>query len=463
MSLPAPYPHQVRAREGVVAAYRAGARNIGLVLPTGAGKTYCATDICRGAMAKGRRALTLAHTEELVDQMAESLRRLGQRVGVVKAGRPSDPTAPMQVASVQTLVARPECMPPADILIADEVHHYVARTYQAVLGRYPSLELLLGLTATPQRADGKPLGTSAGGVLQTLVVPTSVAELQRTLRPDGHPILVPCRVIGPAAPQTELWREPLEGLRQFGCRADGTLRPTILFFATVEEARACARAAVARGMRAACVDGKTDEAERREAVEAYASGRLDLLTNVMVLTEGFDAVRTEVVGVARGCTAESTWLQMIGRGLRSSPATGKRDCLLIDYRGLTWKHGLAEDARSYSLDGKAISRTELDPITQCAGCGGVFRRAETMRGCPRCGVTLPARPRKATKVRETETVEISAARVSATRAQQVEALRRMLGEAHAKGWKPTAAPMRFKDRFGYWPSKALMSAARGAA
>lgn len=468
MTLPAPFAHQLRALEGVRAAYRRGARRVGVVLPTGGGKTYAATLIVRGAMAKGRRVLWLAHTEELVDQAAASLRRLDHRVGVIKAGRPSDPTAPIQVASVQTLVSRPQELPPADILIPDEVHHYVARTYQAIASRYDAAELILGLTATPQRADGKPLGVEHGGILQELVVPTSVAELQRTMRPDGHPILVQCRVIGPASEQRELWKDPLTALRDHARRADGTWRPSILFCASVDEAKALAAEATRAGIRAACVDGDMRPDLRLAAIEAYSSGALDLLTNVMVLTEGFDAVRTEVVGVARGCTAESTWLQMIGRALRASPDTGKRDALLLDFRGFSYRHGLAEDDREYSLDGRGIRRTgEVDPIRQCPSCAAVFRPAEAQRACPRCSMPFTVRRRERARVRASETVEITADRVQVTRARQVSALAGILRQAEAarragRPWKDTAIGMRYQGIFGHWPSKAVLDEARAA-
>ena len=468
MTLPRPFDHQLRAVEGVRAAYRRGARRVGVVLPTGGGKTYMATLVVRGALAKGRRVLWLAHTEELVDQAAASLRRLEHSVGVVKAGRPSDPTAPIQVASVQTLVARPQELPPADILIPDEVHHYVARTYQAIASRYAEAELILGLTATPQRADGKPLGVEHGGIIQELVVPTSVAELQRTMRPDGHPILVQCRVVGPSSEQRELWKTPLVGLRDHARRADGSWRPTILFSASVAEAQSIAAEARAAGIRAACVDGEMRSEDRLAAIEAYSSGALDLLTNVMVLTEGFDATRTEVVGVARGCTAESTWLQMIGRALRACPESGKRDALLIDYRGFSYRHGLAEDVREYSLDGRGIRRaSEVEPIRQCPSCAAVFRPLASTRVCPRCSMPMTVRRRPATRVRETDTVEITASQVRVTRQRQVAVLASILRQADAaraagRPWKDTAIGMRYRGVLGHWPPPAIVAEARAS-
>jgi len=450
MTLPAPYAHQTRTVEAVKRAYREGARSIVVVIPTGGGKTLTATMVAGGGRAKGRRVAWLAHREELVDQGAASLARLGVRVGVVKAGRAADPEAPIQVASVQTLHARPAELPPADIVVVDECHHATAATWRALLARWPKLELVLGLTATPERGDRTPLGRSSGGVFEALVSETSVAELQRTARPDGHPILVPCRVIGPAKPQRELFRDPVEGLLQFGRNSAGRLRPSILFAASVPEAEAAAEAARRRGIRAASIDGSTPSEERRRSLEAFAAGELDLLTNVFVLTEGFDSPRAEVCAIARGCSASSTFLQMVGRVLRSSPETGKRDALLIDYRGLSYQHGLVEHARSYSLDGKAITCSAGDGprAFQCPRCSGVFAPAER---CPYCQA-LQLRPRERQATRRTEAVAITKTHDESYLRGYFDQLR---SEARAKGHKPGWVGYRFQARFGFWPKWAM--------
>lgn len=447
MSLPPLYPFQQRAIDGVKHAYGEGARRIVLVLPTGAGKTRTSTEIVGGAIRKGRRVLFLAHRGELVSQASESMSRLGVDHGVVMAGRPASPHAPIQVASVQTLVARPDSLPPTDIIVVDECHHAVAATWHALLGRYPTPELILGLTATPERGDRKPLGESSGGVFQKLVSVTSVGELQRTLRPDGHPILVPCRVVGPAQYQDELFRAPIDGLLEFGRNAAGKLRPSILFAGSVEESTKIAGEANARGIRAAAVDGSMKPSARKAALDAFASREIDLLVNVFVLTEGFDVPATEVCAIARGCAAVSTFMQMVGRALRSSPSSGKRDALLIDYRGLSHVHGLVDEERTFSLDGRAISRAEKIRLQQCVACGAVFAPAAK---CPGCGTEMPRMARSGQKVRRTEAVSISRDNVTPTATKRA-FFDRVLAEAQQKGWKPGAVGMRFRARFGHWP------------
>lgn len=461
MRLPPAYAHQTRTLDAVRRAYLEGARRICVVAPTGGGKTWIGSAVVDGGIRKGRRVLWLAHREELVDQAAASLSRLGVPHGVIKAGRPAAPDAPIQVASVQTLVARPHELPPADLIVADETHHAVAATWRALLGRYPSPELVLGLTATPERGDRKPLGEASGGVYQRLVAVTSVAELQRTARPDGSPILVPCRVVGPRAYQQELFRSPVDGLVEFARGADGRLRRSILFAASVEDAERIAAEACSRGIRAASVDGKLATAERRARLQGFARGELELLTNVMVLTEGFDVPATEVCAIARGCAASSTFLQMVGRALRSSPETGKREALLVDYRGLSHVHGLVDEDRTYSLEGRAISRPEKTPLRQCPRCGAVF--APTPK-CPGCGAPTLAAPRERQRVKRAEAVELNRDTVTPM-SQRRAAFDRLVETARARGYKAGWVGVQFKNRFGMWPPwpVAVGAAQKGAA
>lgn len=449
MPLPTPYAHQTRSVHAVRAAWSQGARRICLVLPCGAGKTITASMIVEGAIAKGRRVLWLAHREELLSQAAVPLAEVGVPFGLIKAGRPTQPRAPIQIASVQTLHSRPELLPPdISIVISDECHHDKATTRQALFGRYDRdrLELVLGLTATPERGDRQPLGEKSGGIYQHMIVGATVAELQKTMRPDGHPILVPMRVVGPSRPTKNLFRAPIDGLVEFGRRADGSLRPAILFLSSLEESREANDDACRRGIRSAHVDGSTNDVERERTFDRLKRGELDLVCNVMIATEGFDAPRVEVIGVARGCSAASTWIQMIMRAARSSPSTGKRDGLLIDYRGFSHVHGLIQEPREYSLEGRAISRGEKVELRQCPKCASVFAPAPT---CPDCGHVM-AVVRSRARVTKTDAVEITPDMITSPSAKR-ETFDRLCREAAEKGWKPAAVGMRFKARYGHWP------------
>lgn len=456
--------HQAHAIASLREAYLRGVRAAVLVMPCGSGKTRTGTEFFDHSLRKGNRMLWLAHREELVDQAVKSLVELRgeSHVGVIKAGRAENTTAPIQVASTQTLHKRPQSLPEGiSIIASDECHHDKAQTREALFGRFPNRKFTLGLTATPERGDGQPLGIKAGGLYEHMVIGATVAELQQTMRYDDEgrclgPILVPFRVVGPKRYQRELFEEPIAALFKYGRRADGRMRPAIFFASSLKASEELARAARARGIRAAHVDGETDEDVRSGIFKALKEGRLDLVTNVLVATEGTDIPNVEVVGVGRGCSAASTWIQMVMRGGRASPHTGKRGALLLDFCGHSHVHGLMEEERRYSLDGRAIDRVEKIPLRQCISCASVFKPAPK---CPACGMVMGVE-RQATKVKKSEAVEITKDNITPIwRKRQI--FDDLCRQARAGNWEPKAVGVRFKKKFGHWPQWPIPS--KGAA
>ena len=146
-------------------AIAAGKRRPLLVAATGAGKTVIAAEVIGDYMTEGNRVLILVHRRELVAQMSVKLHAAGIDHGIIQAGHPSRPGAMVQIASIQTLHARAVRStrlepPPANLVVVDEAHHARARTYQQIVNLYPDA-ILLGMTATPCRSDGRGLGTSS--------------------------------------------------------------------------------------------------------------------------------------------------------------------------------------------------------------------------------------------------------------------------------------------------------------
>lgn len=441
--LPPPRPYQTRTVDAVRDAWRAGKRRILIVLPTGGGKTQVATMIAQGGLARGRRALWLAHREELVEQGATSLRRLGVSVSTIQADRGvTVRDAPFTVASVQTLAARPDLVPDADIIFLDEAHHVVSKTWRSVVARYPRPELVVGLTATPERSDR----TALGDLFDHLVVGATPKEL------TALGVLVPLRIQAPSEYVKDLSDDPVKVVVERCRRPDGSMRSTVVFTETVEAAKAQAAALVARGIRAACVDGAMRVDDRRRVLADFAVGRIDVLTNMMVLTEGWDAPIAECCVLARGCGSPSTYLQIVGRILRSRP--GKTEAVLHDLRGVVWQLGRPEADRIYSLEGKAIRLVEKPRLRQCPACGSVHE-ADAFVGvskstCPSCGFTLPPMPRPVQRIRPRAMSEVGDVPLETAGVRRAY-FDRLVAQAQAGGWKPGAVGMRFKARFGSWP------------
>ena len=213
ISLPPLRPYQVRARDDMRrAAARARRRlrrqGVGVlaVAPTGAGKTIIALEVARGAIEREHSVLWLAPRAELVDQPVAKLASYGwHSVRVVKAGVRGDPSAPITVASIQTLVAR-EYAPPADVVIFDEARHYVADQWGEIAARYQGA-VRIGLDATPVRADMSPLGD----LFDELVHVASVTELQALWdETEGREGLVRAKYFAPATYQKDLAQHPVD-------------------------------------------------------------------------------------------------------------------------------------------------------------------------------------------------------------------------------------------------------------
>jgi superfamily II DNA or RNA helicase len=420
--------YQVRAIDLVRGEYRRGRRAVLLVLPTGAGKTATASQLIAWAVARGRRCLFLVHRREIVLDTHRRLVAAGVACGVVMAGEASV-DAPVQVCSVQTLVAR-EQHPPADLLVWDEAHHCAAETYREIRAQYPSA-WHLGLTATPERSDGAPLGDA----FEALVAPISVAELVEA----GH--LAPIDVIAPPTRlQSAIGATPADAWREHGGG-----RPAVVFTGTIAESRECVAAI---GERAAHIDGSTPRRERDEILRRFERGDLDVVSNCAVLTEGWDSARAEVCVLARGCGSLPVYLQTIGRVRRTGGNAAKR-CLLLDLAGAAHEHGMPDEDREWSLtEGQAKRRSDREALSTCLHCGAVARYASRGARCRRCGQPWPEAERV-----EVRRQQLAAVVASSTRREREAELERLRQIARARGYKDGWIGVRFKEKFGFWPRR----------
>jgi superfamily II DNA or RNA helicase len=335
--------------------------------------TVIAAAVVKGAIDLGNRVLFLAHRSELLDQTVRKLASGGiHDVRLIKAACDlGSPVAPVTVASVQTLTRWVGRMPKADLVVFDEAHHVVADTWQSIADSY-STARLLGLTATPQRADGKPLGD----VFDSLVVGSTVKELTAL----GH--LVECRTWAPPSKlgTGELGMTPLESYQRFG----GGDR-AVVFCTTLEHARATEAEFVAAGIPCGVVHGGLAGVLRSDVLKRFETGELRVVLNVYVLTEGWDQPLCSVAIIARRPQHAGTFLQMVGRVLR--PAPGKTHAMLLDLCGSVHDHGLPSDDRDFTLDGKGIVKSDRMALRQCPTCGGVYEG--TSPTCAICGCEMP--------------------------------------------------------------------------
>ena len=429
-------PYQVQAINEAREHILAGRKSVLVVLPTGSGKTRCAAEFVTRHLSgdPSRRVLWLAHRAELIDQAATRIHRDGiaerdirRIVGGKSLGYPD---ARVTVASIQTLVAR-NLTPASTLVVFDEAHHFVAREYGRIASAYGDA-IRIGLTATPERADWTPLGD----LFNAMVAPISVAEL------TTMGVLVPCDVIAPDYQDRSLAESPVEAYQKFTPQGRA-----VVFCQTVDHARQVATEFTAAGLSAAAVDGGTRSDVRARMLDDFQHGRVRVLVNCMVLTEGWDAPCADTCILARGVGSVSMYLQTVGRVLRSFP--GKDKATLIDLRGAVHQWGMPDDEREYSLEGRGISskKEKVEPITKCNNCGAVFRYGPT--SCPRCGFAIAKRATQ---------IEIDGRGVKKMERAQVYSCTQkrdyfdaMCRNARTHGYKPGWIAHRFKAKFGHWP------------
>lgn len=355
-------PYQTDAIEAVFKAWEEGMTRPAIVLPTGAGKTVVFSALIKefrdtaSAEASpfkgiGSRAIVLVHRDELADQAMAKIHAVAPHltVGKVKA-ETRQVMADVMVCSVQTL-ARGTALKqiraaeqahrsgPVGLIITDECHHAAAPSYGKVYDAFPDA-LQLGVTATMARGDGVGLGT----VWEDVVYSRSILWMMS----KGY--LAPVKAVRvelEALDMSEVKRSRGDyaagdlGRAMLEAESDKAIpraykqhaadRPGIVFTPTVATAQATADAMNAAGIVTAVISGETARAERSQIYDDFRHGRIQVLSNCMVLSEGFDEPRAEVAVIARPTQSAPLYTQMVGRVLRPFP--GKESALVLDLVG----------------------------------------------------------------------------------------------------------------------------------
>jgi DNA repair protein RadD len=446
-----------------------GRRKVLLVAPTGSGKTVIASEIIRRAVAQYRTVLFLAHRREIILQASAKLTANGVRHGIIMSGVEPRPMESVQVASIDTLHVRgvrssAMPLPPADLLVFDEAHRARGRTREQLIGLYPNAALL-GMTATPCRGDGRGLGN----IFDTMIECPQVADL------IVGGFLVKSRVYAPVDPDLRGVRtqqgDYVVGQLERRMNTDslvgdivehwlkyGERRRTVVFAVGVEHSFHIKNELVQAGVRAEHLDGETPIAARAEILARLASGETEVVTNCMVLTEGWDMPAVGCCILARPTKQMGLFRQMIGRVLR--PADGKPDAIILDHSGAVYRHGLPEDHIEWTLavDRRAVNpaqvkreRGEAPKLRECPGCKAVMYAPP----CGACGWQPQPRAR-AVDFEDGELGLVTNGRAVAVDYDQAEKDRwhAMLRHiAQERGYNPGWVGHYFKQKFGHWPTR----------
>lgn len=396
-------PYQEQMIADVRAAMREH-RNILLQAPTGAGKTAITVFMMSRAAAVGRRAYFLVHQNELLSQTSRALWRQKLEHGMIAAGRAGTPL-PAQVASIQTLIRRIDRYPEPDLIIIDEAHRAAAKTYRDIIAAWPNARVI-GLTATPQRTDGKPLDVS----FDHIVHGPSICDLIEQGYLCRYELFAPPSAIDLTGVKTQMGdyaRDDLaaamdkptitgDAVAHYMTHARG--KRCVVMCVTIEHAEHVAAQYRGAGVAAEVIAGHMTDVHRTDVLERLERGTLHVIASVQLLVEGVDIPGIEVVQWLRPTKSLVIWMQGNGRGLR--PAPGKSHLTILDHVGNSLIHGLPDEDREWSLAGRdkrprASSEQDVK-ICQCKKCWIVFRPGPTQ--CPSCGEPVAAPSRQIEQV-----------------------------------------------------------------
>lgn len=381
-TFPTPRPFQLTAHEKLRQGFRDGHKNQLIMAPTGAGKTYLGLRICNEAIQRGKKAVFLCDRTTLINQTSESADGYGlKNHGVIQANHwRRRPQELLQIASAQTLGKR-GYWPQLDVLVVDEAH-----TQLKVWTEYAmtSGAAVIGLSATPFSAG-------LGKIFSNLINATTMHDLTES------GVLVPMRIFSCTKPDMKdaatsggEWTEKAAEERELKIVGDvvrewekfAENRKTIVFGATIKHCEELARQFLDAGIMAAVFTSETTAKERELLLEEYRkpNGYLKVLISVEALAKGFDVPDVGCVCDARPLRKSlSTAIQMWGRGLRSSPDTGKKDCYLLDFSGNIVR--FAEDFTEVFFNG-------LDSLDSGDKLDKKIRQDDPDKetyGCPKCG------------------------------------------------------------------------------
>ncbi len=406
-------PYQSQAIAAVRSRLESGVKRLVLVLATGGGKTVVAAHIVASAVARGTHVLFVAHRRELIKQSWTKLVRNGihpKDIGVIMAAVPTGPlpvaldmslsdaelwaryarrlpNAQVQVASLDSI--RNKAKPVARLVIVDECHRSVSKSYVDLLAYYCN-SVVIGLTATPYRADNRGLGEEVTSgdrtwsLFQDLVVVASPRLLIQegflveprvfTVPAEELPDISRVKIRGgdydPEQLSAAVDRDPLVGsvITHWEKHARGVR--TVVFPVSIAHSHHVVERFVAAGVAAEHLDGSTPTSQRDAILARLERGETLVVSSVGVLCEGWDQPSVKCCALLRPTQSTGLYLQMAGRILR--PWHGQR-AVILDHSGCTLDHGFVTQDREFSLEARAKKRgISAAPAKTCSACWAVL-------------------------------------------------------------------------------------------
>lgn len=422
--IPTLRPYQEKLVRDTYQQWDAGKQFVAMVSSTGSGKSMTLTAIVRSERDRGQYVLVLAHRQELITQLSDTMGRMEIRHQVIAANKVVrfaakqsmenhgvnyvDPNARVMVASVQSMreakIADLAKLGNKLTVVQDEFHHATkkSKTWGGVLTPLLNAGARgLGPTATPCRADGQGLSRETDGYADVIVEGPSM----RWLIDNGY--LSQYKIY---CPPTDLRLDNVETSKTTGDYKEKELKAEIgrshivgdivshylkicpgkrgiTFTVGVDTAEEVAEEYRKRGVPAVALSGRNADEERVQAIRDLKSGKILQIVNDSLIGEGVDIPAVEVVSFARPTQSYALYAQMFGRALR--PFEGKSHAIIIDAVSNVMRHGLPDAPREWSLDRRErrTGKSEPSTVRVCTACAAVYERF--LDACPDCGEPVP--------------------------------------------------------------------------
>lgn len=325
-------------------------RSVMAQMPTGTGKTYLLTAVIDSFVSNNpkEKVWIVAHRRELVSQIDETVRKFHS----YSASNTSSLLSSVKAMSILWLMRHyDEIEEEPGMIVIDEAHHALAKTYKEMWERFPKAKFL-GLTATPCRLNGKGFTDLFDVLVQSWDVPEFISKGRLatydfvSIKSDG----VTQRLIDSLQKRGAdgdyqnkemdmlLNKKPSIERLYRSLEEYGKDRKGIVYAINISHAQKITKLYQEHGVKAIAIDSKTPAAERQQDIEAFKKGDIQVLVNVDIFSEGFDCPDVEFVQLARPTLSLAKYLQMVGRGLRVTK--GKKNCVIIDNVGLYRVFGL---------------------------------------------------------------------------------------------------------------------------
>lgn len=455
----------------LVKSHRNGKKRIILQAATGAGKTVMASALVKYFVDNKLSVLFLAHRRELIKQASDKLKASDIQHGIIMANHRPNTNLSVQIASIDTLRARAinakkMQLPKADVIFIDECHRSLSNTYLKLIKLYGD-SLLIGLTATPVRGNGE----SLGNVYEHMVSAPNIKELTKlgslvdvTYYSPSVPDLKGIGVIGGDFNSKSL-NERMDQPKLVGDIVStwkhlAKNKQTIVFASGIKHSQNLMESFKNNGIKAAHLDGGTENDEREQILKDFNSGEITVLCNCMVLTEGFDAPCAEVCVLARPTKSLGLYIQMVGRVLR--PYENKQKAMVIDHSGAVYINGFIDDEHKWDLKNGIIrkrserkERTREEAVIVCEGC---FRTYSGSNICPSCGKMHKPKSEYIAFLDSQLGLVNKKTRIIEAKEKYGKGFRKrfyeeLIGMGEIRGYKKGWSAFKYKERFGEWPPK----------